>query len=87
MKTYIYKGDGAGIPGLAQQITEDEARALPEGLAKQFQAALDAGVYVDSSLAQGGPLRGDTITIVGETPRQFESRQRKTKAGASPEGE
>lgn len=75
MKTYIYKGDGAGIPGLAQQLTEDEVRVLPEGLAKQFQSALEAGLYVEAS---GG--RVDAEGVVSRPPR-------KTKAGTAPEGE
>lgn len=49
MKTYVYKGDGAGIPGLPHRLTEEEAANLPAELAKQFRAALDAGVYAEES--------------------------------------
>lgn len=75
MKSYTYTGDGAGIPGLPLHLTEEEVRALPEGLARQFQAALEAGVYVASLTSQG-----DAEEVVSRP-------QRKSKAGTPPEGE
>jgi len=53
VKTYLYKSDGAGIPGLPHRITEDEVKALPAEVARQFQAALEAGVFVEESAGRG----------------------------------
>lgn len=46
MKTYIYKGDGAGIPGLAHKITETEAAELSTGLAQALKEAVASGSYI-----------------------------------------
>lgn len=75
MTTYKYSGDGAGIPGLPFEITGEDVHALPEGLTKQFRAALEAGLYVEI------PAGRTEAESVGSRP------QRKSKAGTPPEGE
>jgi len=76
MKTYTYKGTGAGIPGLPHQITEEELKTLPEGLKRVFAAALAEGAYGESAGMESTHPEG---------PEKPQSR--KTKAGPRPEGE
>lgn len=43
---YIYKGDGLGIPGLPEILTEKEAQEL--GVLDILRAAIKAGIYQKS---------------------------------------
>lgn len=45
MTKYKYVGDGAGVPGLPHEISEDEAKEA--GIEHLLKVAIDAGVYVD----------------------------------------
>ena len=47
MKTYIYKGNEAGVPGLPHEVTDEEARAL--GVEDTLKAAIKSGVYVEKT--------------------------------------
>ena len=55
MKIYKYAGDGAGIPGLAHQITEEEAAQFSTQLAQVLKDALAAGTYTENTV--GADLR------------------------------
>lgn len=45
MKTFIYIGDGAGVPGLPHTITEAEAAGFNGEQAQALKDALAAGQY------------------------------------------
>ena len=51
---YQYVGDGAGIPGLPHEITDEEAEA--KGVTRILQAAIENGSYVE---AQAEPQEPD----------------------------
>lgn len=53
---YKYIGDGAGIPGLPHEITDEEAAA--RGLTELLKDAIEAGVYVPADLTPRPSLRG-----------------------------
>ena len=42
-RMYIFCGDGAGVPGLPHEISEEDARE--RGLLEQLLEAIRAGVY------------------------------------------
>ena len=42
-QTYVYCGDGLGVPGLPHVVTGADAAAL--GVAEILQAAIEAGTY------------------------------------------
>ena len=42
-KTYIFVGEGLGVPGLPHEIGQDEAER--RGLTAQLDEAVEAGVY------------------------------------------
>jgi hypothetical protein len=44
-KKYKYAGDGAGLPGLPNEVTEAEAEAA--GMLEVLQAAVSLGMYVE----------------------------------------
>jgi hypothetical protein len=44
-KRYRFIGEGAGVPGLPHELTDEEARAL--GVEELLQAALANGNYVE----------------------------------------
>lgn len=48
MTVYKYVGDGAGVPGLPHQISDEEAIAL--GLTVQLNDAVKAGVYAKADV-------------------------------------
>lgn len=50
MKTFIYIGDGDGIPGLPHEITDEQAKA--EGLTDLLNAAVKNGAYVEKKAAE-----------------------------------
>jgi len=75
MKTYKYIGDGAGVPGLAHEITEVEAAQLSTELAQMLKDAIASGVYIETPDAG----RVDAEGVV--------SRPRKSKTGSPPEGD
>ena len=57
MKKYIYVGDGAGVPGLPHEITDEEAEAL--GLTELLEAAVENGNYRETDLTPRPPsLKG-----------------------------
>lgn len=74
MTIYIYKGDGAGIPGLPHRVTDEDRKSFAPEAEKQFQSALEAGVYVAES--SGGVYAESNV-----------SKPRKTKAVTQPEGD
>ena len=47
MKTFIYIGDGAGVPGLPHTITEAEAAGFNSLQAQALKDALAAGQYAE----------------------------------------
>ncbi len=51
---YKYTGDGAGIPGLPHEITDEEAKEL--GLVDLLKEAVQNGSYAPQS--DSGPLFG-----------------------------
>ena len=51
MKKYKFVGEGAGVPGLPHEITEEEAEAL--GLSELLEAAVENGNYRE----EGGGLQ------------------------------
>ena len=46
MTMYQYVGDGAGVPGLPHQVSDEEAAAL--GLTEMLNDAVKDGVYVET---------------------------------------
>lgn len=47
MKSFRYVGNGAGVPGLPHEITDEEARAL--GVDELLKEAVNNGSYVEVS--------------------------------------
>ena len=47
MKKYIYQGDGAGIPGLPREISEEEINQFNPEQAQTWSDLLAAGAYVE----------------------------------------
>jgi hypothetical protein len=45
MTTYRYNGDGAGLPGLPNEVSEEEAQKL--GMADVLKNAVAVGLYVE----------------------------------------
>lgn len=45
MKKYKYIGEGAGVPGLPHEITEEQAQA--RGLSELLRAAIENGSYIE----------------------------------------
>jgi len=43
--TYVYVGDGLGVPGLAHEISLEQAQA--EGTGELLKACIEIGVYVE----------------------------------------
>jgi len=48
MKTYKYIGDGAGVPGLPHEITDEAAKAL--GVTEILDGAIKNGSYVEGDV-------------------------------------
>jgi len=46
---YKFVGDGAGVPGLPHEISDEEAEAL--GVTELLKAALENGSYVEDQLS------------------------------------
>lgn len=49
MKTFIYIGDGAGVPGLPHVIAEEEAALFNSEQAQALKDALASGAYAEVS--------------------------------------
>lgn len=60
MKIYIYKGDGACVPGLPLTVTEEDIARFTDEQAAVWQDALAQGLYVKSS--DGGLAFEDTLS-------------------------
>jgi len=71
MSNYIYKGDGAGIPGIPQVVTDAIADKFNAEQAKQFKAAVSEGVYVQEPLKQASTQ--DEATAVARKSKKFKS--------------
>jgi hypothetical protein len=46
---YKYVGDGAGVPGLPHEISDEEAESL--GITELLKAAVENGSYVEDQLS------------------------------------
>jgi len=44
-KVYVYAGDGLGVPGLAHEISQEQAEA--DGVGELLKACIEIGVYVE----------------------------------------
>lgn len=60
MKKYKFVGEGAGVPGLPHEITDEEAEAL--GLTELLEAAVENGNYREE-VGKGASLPASTRPI------------------------
>lgn len=75
MTQYKFVGNGAGIPGLSHEISQEEREKFSPEQARVFDAALASGAYVDRSL--------DGIEKIGPVIGLMPRRSKKTKKSAS----
>ena len=68
---YKFKGDGACVPGLPLEISEEEAGLLNSEQAQVLKDALASGVYIE----------------IGVDPKPVRYSQRIKKSGVTDEGE
>ncbi len=58
---YIFVGDGIGVPGLAHEISDEEAKAL--GVTKILKDAVKNGNYVESDPHPALPQMGKSAHL------------------------
>lgn len=63
MKTYIFIGDGDGIPGLAHEITDEQAKA--QGVELLLTDAVERGVYVEKQAVNEKPAKTKKENVNG----------------------
>ena len=63
MTKYRYAGKGAGLPGLPNEVTDEEAQAL--GMNEVLENAVAVGLYVEVSGA-GNQVSGAKYQVSGE---------------------
>ncbi len=63
MKTYIFIGVGDGVPGLAHEITEEQAKA--QGVESLLMDAVTSGVYVEKQAVNEKPAKTKKESVNG----------------------
>jgi len=63
MKTYKYIGDGAGVPGLPHEITDEAAKAL--GVTEILDGAIKNGSYVEGDMPKHSPRPSPLTPLPG----------------------
>lgn len=81
--TYKFAGDGACVPGLPLEITEEQASQLGDAERTLLNNAVASGVYIEIGAER--PVRVSTTTPGGKRPASGPAESKKAEPGSAGE--